>query len=203
MAALWTYFAGSVAGNVGHAPRVLAAQLVAAVPPLSAALTFHLLLRLLDRAPALRAIAETYEERSVEEQERAAVRKARRARIKSAPPSHSARASSTVAPASAASKPGDGHTGSPMADRHQSNGTGRDASPGRATTSTPGRAEAAARDDELRRRVRAAIDNDEPVTGETVGQWLGLSARTGRRRLAALLNDDSELARAASQDDRK
>ena len=66
LAALWCYFGGSVAGNVGHAPPVLAAQLVAAVPPVSAALTFHSLLRLLDRAPALRQIAERYEERSVE-----------------------------------------------------------------------------------------------------------------------------------------
>jgi hypothetical protein len=81
--ALWLYFAGSVAGNVGHAPSVLAAQLVAAAPPVSAALTFHLLLRLLDRAALLHAIAEAYEERSVEEKARAALRKARRAAIKS------------------------------------------------------------------------------------------------------------------------
>jgi len=40
-------------------PRTVdpAPQFVAAVPPVSAALTFHLLLRLLDRAPALRMIA--------------------------------------------------------------------------------------------------------------------------------------------------
>jgi hypothetical protein len=57
LGALWIYFGGSVAGNVAHAPPVLAARLVAAVPPVSAALTFHLLLRLLDRAPALRMIA--------------------------------------------------------------------------------------------------------------------------------------------------
>ena len=57
LGALWIYFGGSVAGNVAHAPSILAAQLVAAVPPISAALTFHLLLRLLDRAPALKAIA--------------------------------------------------------------------------------------------------------------------------------------------------
>ena len=82
LGALWIYFGGSVAGNVAHAPSLLAAQLVAAVPPISAALTFHLLLRLLDRAPSLRMIAETYEERAVEEQERAARRLARRAQIK-------------------------------------------------------------------------------------------------------------------------
>lgn len=82
LAALWGYFGGSVAGNVAHAPSVVAAQLVAAVPPISAALTFHLLLRLLDRAPALKAIAEYYEERSVEERERAARRRARRAQLK-------------------------------------------------------------------------------------------------------------------------
>jgi hypothetical protein len=33
---LWLYFAGSVAGNVGHAPPALAAHLVAAAPPVSA-----------------------------------------------------------------------------------------------------------------------------------------------------------------------
>lgn len=54
LTALWIYFGGSVAGNVAHALPILPAQLVAAVPPISAALTFHLLLRLLDRAPALR-----------------------------------------------------------------------------------------------------------------------------------------------------
>jgi hypothetical protein len=53
--------------------------------------------------------------------------------------------------------------------------------------------------DELRRRVRAAIENGEPVTGEIVGQWLGLSARTGRRRLAALLDRDPSLARVISE----
>jgi hypothetical protein len=67
MLGLWGYVAGSVAGNVGHAPPVLAAQLVAAVPPVSAALTFHLLLRLLDRAARLRSIAEAFEDRAVEE----------------------------------------------------------------------------------------------------------------------------------------
>jgi hypothetical protein len=57
LGALWIYFGGSVAGNVAHAPPTLPAQLAASVPPISAALTFHLLMRLLDRAPALRVIA--------------------------------------------------------------------------------------------------------------------------------------------------
>lgn len=61
-----------------------------------------------------------------------------------------------------------------------------------------GRAERADREDELRRRVQAAVDNGEPVTGETVGQWLGLSARTGRRRLATLLTTDPDLASTVS-----
>ncbi|WP_165358773.1 DUF2637 domain-containing protein [Haloactinopolyspora alba] len=80
--ALWAYFAGSIAGNVGHAPELLAAQLVAAVPPVSSMLTFHLLLRLLDRVTALRAVAESYEDRQLEAQERAARRAARRSAVK-------------------------------------------------------------------------------------------------------------------------
>jgi hypothetical protein len=43
---------------------------------------------------------------------------------------------------------------------------------------------------ELRDRVHAALAADEQVTGDTVGRWLGVSARTGRRRTAALLDDD-------------
>lgn len=201
MAALWIFFLGSVAGNVGHAPRVLAAQLVAAVPPVSAALTFHLLLRLLDRAPALRTIAEAFEEASVEEQERAAARKARRARIKTVTPSPSARVTSPAVPPGAAPKSSEnGHTSSSPGDRHRTNGHDGGAKLEQATAPTPGRARRNVREDELRRRVRAAIDNGEPVTGETVGQWLGLSARTGRRRLAALLNADPDLAGSVNQD---
>ena len=162
---------------------------------MSAALTFHLLLWLLDRAPALRRIAEMYEERSVDEQERAAVRRARRARIKTGTPPQTNRRTSTSVSTTTAAEFGNGRVGSPMAERHQSNGHDRGANRGRAT-SAAGTAEREVREDELRRRVRAAIHNGEPVTGETVGQWLGLSARTGRRRLAALLTTDPDLAQA-------
>jgi hypothetical protein len=37
------------------------------------------------------------------------------------------------------------------------------------------------------------------VTGETVGQWLGVSARTGRRRLSAILDEDPSLALVIEQ----
>jgi hypothetical protein len=50
--------------------------------------------------------------------------------------------------------------------------------------------------------VRAAIETGESVSGEAVGQWLGLSARTGRRRLAALLDKHPELARDIGRDKR-
>lgn len=42
----------------------------------------------------------------------------------------------------------------------------------------------------------AAVASWDRVTGGTVGQWLGVSARTGRRRLSALLNDDPAFARS-------
>jgi predicted DNA-binding transcriptional regulator len=208
--ALWGYFAGSVAGNVGHAPPLLAAQLVAAVPPVSAALTFHLLLRLLDRAPSLRAIAEAYEELGVDERERAAARKARRDRIKTATRPHAASAHPDGRPASTGSQASGnaaqrslaaGHRPTPDSARGGSVPTLR---PATATTQPqPATNHSthmnAVELDELRRRVRAAIENGEPVTGETVGQWLGLSARTGRRRLAALLDRDPSLAQAISE----
>jgi predicted DNA-binding transcriptional regulator len=207
LGALWCYFGGSVAGNVGHAPSVLAAQLVAAVPPVSAALTFHLLLRLLDRAPALRRIAESYEELAVDEQERAAARRARRARIKTSVPSNAAGTTSTPPPVSSAPMLGNGHADPRPSPSDRQPVNGRDGRPSRAqataSTSRPaGRSKRAADQDDLRRRVRVAIDNGEPVTGETVGRWLGLSARTGRRRLAALLDADPDLARAVNQDER-
>jgi hypothetical protein len=44
--------------------------------------------------------------------------------------------------------------------------------------------------DELRRRVQTAVDAGQRVTGAIVGQWLGVSARTGRRRLAELIDND-------------
>jgi len=169
--ALWGFFAGSVAGNVGHAPALLAAQLVAAVPPVSAALTFHLLLRLLDRAPTLRAIAESHEDRAVDERERAAARKARRERIRAglprSPSNAGARFSGNGFPARLGATPGNGHSRKRPEPATESNADG------------------------LRKRVLTAIENGERVTGETVGKWLGVSARTGRRRLAAMLEDRS------------
>lgn len=175
---LWVYFGGSVAGNVGHAPALLAAQLVAAVPPVSAALTFHLLLRLLDRAPALRAIAEAHEDRAVDERERAAARKARRERIRTGLPGSPGNGGARV--------PGDGlpagRGATPV------NGRGGD----RSALATMADADA------LRRRVLNALEKGERVTGETVGRWLGVSARTGRRRLAAVLEDSSDSAQTSA-----
>lgn len=193
MAALWIFFAGSVAGNVGHAPTILAAQLFAAVPPVSAALTFHLLLRLLDRAPALRAIAESYEERSVDEQERAAARKARRAGIKTG------RHASVAAASANAHVSENGHPAPATAsDQRHPNGDDERATdpPASLQESASSGSARAASEDELRRRVQAMIEAGETVTGEAIGQWLGLSARTGRRRLAALLRADPDLAGA-------
>jgi hypothetical protein len=170
LAALWIYFGGSVAGNVAHAPPILAAQLVAAVPPISAALTFHLLLRLLDRAPALRMIAESYEERAVEEQERAAKRRARRAQLRTR------RADGAPAITHAPS-------GSPKVSENADHSV-RPRGNGLSTVDV----------EDLRRRVLAAAASGDRVTGKTVGEWLGVSARTGRRWLAALLDGHPSMA---------
>lgn len=53
--------------------------------------------------------------------------------------------------------------------------------------------------DELLRRVRTAVDAGERVTGATLGQWLGVSPRTGRRRLSQLIKLDPSLADAATE----
>jgi hypothetical protein len=175
---LWVYLGGSVAGNVGHAPALLASQLVAAVPPVSAALTFHLLLRLLDRAPMLRAIAEAHEERAVDERERAAARKARRERI-------------------GAGLPGPpGNAGARFSGNGRS--AGRGATPGNGHNVKRPQPATVADANALRRRVLTAIENGERITGETVGLWLGVSARTGRRRLAALLEDSPDSAHTSA-----
>jgi hypothetical protein len=188
MLGLWLYVAGSVAGNVGHAPPVLAAQLVAAVPPVSAALTFHLLLRLLDRASLLRSIAEAYEERTVEEKERAALRRARRAAIKAGTVTRKDRASVnehmsgdlTLAQAL-------GRNGHP-----QLSTAGVANARGQATNGShvPGEAQLG----DLRDRVHEALAAGERVTGETIARWLGVSPRTGRRRLALLVEEDPVLS---------
>ena len=203
LAALWGYFGGSVAGNVAHAPQVLAAQLVAAVPPISAALTFHLLLRLLDRAPALKAIAEFYEERIVEERERAARRQARRAQLKTRT---NVRGTPAYAPerrgtANVLSNGNDGrraptaHNGHEALDRHTTSSA--DPVSGGPRQRDNGLPTADAND--LRRRVLTAVASGNRVTGGTVAQWLGVSDRTGRRRLSALLDDDPAFARAVEQ----
>jgi hypothetical protein len=192
---LWLYFAGSVAGNVGHAPPVLAAQLVAAVPPVSAALTFHLLLRLLDRASLLRSIAEVYEERTVEEKERAARRRARRDAIKAGTATHKD-SSSTKEHMSRdrelvrASADPNGEPQRPLA--IAGNGSSR------ASNGSPATTHALLGD--LRDRVHEALAAGERVTGETIAQWLGVSPRTGRRRLALLVEEDPVLSDALARE---
>jgi hypothetical protein len=193
MLGLWLYVAGSVAGNVGHAPPELAAQLVAAVPPVSAALTFHLLLRLLDRAALLRWIAEAYEERAVEEKERAALRRARRAAIKAAPtPKADMRLTEQhmVRQAEPAHAGGNGNGRVPQS-LHDANNQ---------AISTGGRADARKQLGDLRDRVHEALAAGERVTGETIAQWLGVSPRTGRRRLALLIEEDPVLSDALAKD---
>jgi hypothetical protein len=198
LAALWIYFGGSVAGNVAHAPPVLAAQLVASVPPISAALTFHLLLRLLDRAPALRLIAEMYEERAVEEQERAARRRARRAKLKverrdqSAPAITRSSNGSTKRLGSSGSRRPELTAGAGLGSTNGHQDVNKDRS-----VRTSGRSVAEVED--IRRWVRAAAASGDRVTGETVGRWLGVSARTGRRRLSAMLDEEPELANVIGQ----
>jgi hypothetical protein len=194
LCALWIYFSGSVAGNVAHAPQLLAAQLVATVPPISAALTFHLLLRLLDRAPALRMIAETYEERAVEEQERAARRRARRAQLKA---QRISRGTSTIR-----RSPSGRANASVRNGRRQPEltaGAGDGSTNGHRVTASGESARrtslSAVEVENLRRRVRAALVAGERVTGEVVGQWFGVSARTGRRRLAEVVDEDPSLTK--------
>jgi hypothetical protein len=203
LAALWIYIGGSVTGNVAHAPAFLAAQLVAAVPPISAALTFHLLLRLLDRAPALKAIAEFYEERRVEERERAARRQARRAQLKTR---MTVRGTPALRP-----EPGgtanvlrNGNNGRRAPTAHDGHETldPRTTSFADSASGGPqrrGNGLPTVDADDLRRRVLAAVASGNRVTGETVAQWLGVSDRTGRRRLSALLYDDPAFTRAVEQ----
>ncbi|MFW6041984.1 MAG: hypothetical protein ACOC8M_03195, partial [Guyparkeria sp.] len=166
----------------------------AAVPPISAALTFHLLLRLLDRAPALRMIAETYEERAVEEQERAALRRARRAELKSK--SRDRRAMTARTAIAASSNGGDGRRRPAAQNGHTS--VSEDgisvAAPAAADTRQQRNGTSAAELDDVRQRVLAAVASGDRVTGEMVAQWLGVSARTGRRRLSAILDEDPSLA---------
>jgi hypothetical protein len=197
---LWGYFGSSVAGNVAHAPPILAAQLVAAVPPISAALTFHLLLRLLDRAPAMRAIAEAHEERTVEEKERAALRRVRRAQLKGRQTEQrTSTARPTVSGPAAVSSNGDNRQRAPAIRESRVSTDGPNAvKVGFADRRTRSRSNGrrTVDSDDLQVRVRAAVASGDRVTGEVVGHWLGLSARTGRRRLSALLDDDSTLAHA-------
>jgi hypothetical protein len=195
MLGLWLYVASSVAGNIGHAPPVLAAQLVAAVPPLSAALTFHLLLRLLDRATLLRSIAEAYEERAVAEKERAALRQARRAAIKAGTtPQADLRSAEQhlIRRAEPTQAHGDrnGHVPPSLDSANNPN----------QLTSNGGQADARGQLGDLRHRIHEALAAGERVTGETIARWLGVSPRTGRRRLALLIEDDPVLSDALTRD---
>jgi hypothetical protein len=197
--ALWLYFAGSVAGNVGHAPSVLAAQLVAAAPPVSAALTFHLLLRLLDRATLLHSIAEAYEERSVEEKARAALRKARRAAIRSGALTGGEGVPGDGKPATSKQrfKADGGHDGGQQFLVMPAAAAERVPSSARPPTGAAGIHVQLA---ELRVRAQEAFAAGERVTAEVVGRWLGVSPCIGRRRLASLLDDDPMLAETLSRD---
>jgi murein DD-endopeptidase MepM/ murein hydrolase activator NlpD len=195
MLGLWLYVAGSVAGNVGHTPPVLAAQLVAAVPPVSAALTFHLLLRLLDRAALLRSIAEAYEERAVEEKERAALRQARRAAIKASATTQADMGSAEQhmdRRAELAQVGGDRNGHVPLSLDGANNQKKK--------TSNGSQAGAREQMGDLRHRVHEALAAGERVTGETIARWLGVSPRTGRRRLSLLIEEDPVLSDALSRD---
>jgi hypothetical protein len=62
---------------------------------------------------------------------------------------------------------------------------------------------AAVKDDRLAAfhdQVHAAAADGRRVTGKDVAGWLGVSPRTGRRRLAALVADDPELANVLAGD---
>ena len=178
---------------------VPAAQLVAAAPPVSAALTFHLLLRLLDRATLLHSIAEAHEERSVEEKARTAARKSRRAAIKSGTLTqvNVARGNGMPATSKKRSTSDVGHDGRPQFSVVPAAAAERIPTSARLTSDA---ADAHVQLAELRDRVHTALAAGERVTGATVGRWLGVSARTGRRRMAALLDDDPVLAEAVADD---
>jgi len=127
---------------------------------------------LLDRAVLLRQIAEEYEQRTFDEQSRQAARKARRDALVAGPG-----ATEEMGALMRALRPlglrKAGATGYPaLSGRRQSNGH--------------------ARDDPLMTKVRAAEIAGQRVTGETVAEWLGVSPRTGRRRLAQLGNEADE-----------
>jgi hypothetical protein len=61
-------------------------------------------------------------------------------------------------------------------------------------------AEARAQLGDLRDRVHEALGAGERVTGQTIAQWLGVSPRTGRRRLALLIEEDPVLSDALSRE---
>jgi hypothetical protein len=177
---------------------VLAAQLVAAAPPVSAALTFHLLLRLLDRATLLHSIAEAYEERSVEKA-RAAVRRARRAAIRSGSATGVEGAPGDGKPATSKQrfKADGGHDGGQQFLVMPAAAAERVPSSARPPTGAAGIHVQLA---ELRIRAQEAFAAGERVTAEVVGRWLGVSPCIGRRRLASLLDDDPMLAETLSRD---
>jgi hypothetical protein len=53
---------------------------------------------------------------------------------------------------------------------------------------------------DLRDRVHEALASGERVTGETIAGWLGVSPRTGRRRLALLIDEDPALSDALARE---
>lgn len=48
----------------------------------------------------------------------------------------------------------------------------------------------------LHGRVRAALEEGHKITGNEIADWLGVSPRTGRRRLAQILADNADIAEA-------
>jgi hypothetical protein len=133
-----------------------------------------------DRAPALRVVAEMYEERAVEEQERAASRRARRAQLKTQRMDRSTPAI-TRSPSGSAKAPdrSDGQRLDLTAREGHVSTNGHRAAPTAGHNVRRRNGLSIAGVEGLRRRVLAAAASGDRVTGDTVGQWLGVSARTG------------------------
>jgi hypothetical protein len=172
---------------------------VAAAPPVSAALAFHLLLRLLDRATLLGSVAEAYEERGIEGKARAALRKARRAAIKSGSATGVEGASDDQKESEVKRRPRLGGANDPRPQLSVVTPEIAERAPGNdRTASDP--ADARVQLADLRDRVHDALAARGRVTGDTVGRWLGASPRSGRRRLAALVDDAPCVADALARD---
>jgi hypothetical protein len=147
-------------------------------------------------------VAEAYEDRAVEEQERAAMRRARRAQLKTqrANRGKPAITRSPSGTANGSASNGDQQPELVAGAIHRSTNGHKAAAAAGHNGWPPGSGLPIAEvEDLLRRRVRAAADSGDRITGETIGQWLGVSARTGRRRLSAMLDDDPSLAALIEQ----